>query len=214
MENINKIRPWQITGLTDSRGDFDFILDLRNRKLELEYYIILGDQDMKLLELIREYFNCGYIIKTQDNKLKYFIKDIKDLRRNVIPHFKLYPCALHTKNLNYDLFKTILNFLSDGELSLTNEVDIMVLLNLINKLHNPMGFYPEVRFKKNYISNDSIVYKIASLFETKFLTRIQENVIFNPTIFDRQIMLNSDWVQCSYFLQTNILQQFLVFFSR
>ena len=40
MENINKLRPWQITGLTDSRGDFDFILNFEDSKLELEYFCI------------------------------------------------------------------------------------------------------------------------------------------------------------------------------
>ena len=118
---------------------------------------ILGDQDIKLLESIREYFNCGSIVKTQDGKLKFYVKVNKDLRRNIIPHFNRFPCALYNKDLNYELFKTILMFLDDDVYSVTNDVDIAVLLRLINKLHNPMGFYPEVRIKKNYLSNDSIV---------------------------------------------------------
>ena len=52
--NINKLKPWQITGLTDSRGDFEFSIDTLKNEIKLKFYIKLNQEDKDLLNSIKD----------------------------------------------------------------------------------------------------------------------------------------------------------------
>ena len=54
MTNINKLKPWQITGLTDIRGDFEFSIDTLKNEIKLKFYIKLNQEDKDLLNSIKD----------------------------------------------------------------------------------------------------------------------------------------------------------------
>ena len=49
MENNLQLKPWQITGLTDSSGEFLFTLDMENHVIGLEFSITLDKKEINFV---------------------------------------------------------------------------------------------------------------------------------------------------------------------
>ncbi len=86
-----------VTGLTDGEGCFCVSFNLRNKlntniEVRPSFSISLNKKDLSLLQKIFKIFGCGAIRQSaRDRCYKYEVRNIKDLNRSIIPHFKKYP---------------------------------------------------------------------------------------------------------------------------
>ncbi len=117
-----KIIGW-ITGFVDGEGCFSVSI-FRNQKSKIkigwqifpEFVVSQGEKSKKSLELIRKYFNCGYIVrnKRKDNHhedmLKYCVRSLTDLREKIIPFFENNKLQTY-KYKDFQVFKRIIGII-------------------------------------------------------------------------------------------------------
>ncbi|OGY45526.1 MAG: hypothetical protein A2729_01930 [Candidatus Buchananbacteria bacterium RIFCSPHIGHO2_01_FULL_39_14] len=93
-----KIKSW-IVGFTDGEGCFSvsIIKNLTTKtgwQIFPEFVITQGEKSLKVIQNIKDYFNCGqiYINRRKDNHkenlCRYCVRSIKDLDEKIIPFFK------------------------------------------------------------------------------------------------------------------------------
>lgn len=114
-----KIDPNYISGLTQADGSFFTkirISDILGPKglNFIPIFTITQDLDSKyVLEAIKIYFNCGYIIINEANHVaEYVCGDLKDIIKYIIPHFLKYP-VFFDKLSAFKSFVYICNTLQD-----------------------------------------------------------------------------------------------------
>lgn len=94
MEN-NKDFGWFFTGFTEAEGCFNInIYKTKAGKFtaKLRFSIAIMQNDLELLNKIKNYLNCGIISKPRSNNMVHFtISKISDINNIIIPHFKNYP---------------------------------------------------------------------------------------------------------------------------
>ena len=86
-----------VTGLTDGEGCFCVSFSYRskmNTNIEVRpsFSISLNQKDLPLLQKILKIFDCGAIRRSaRDRCYKYEVRNLEDLDRSIIPHFKKFP---------------------------------------------------------------------------------------------------------------------------
>ena len=90
-----------VAGFTDGEGCFalGFRRDVRHdRKGTPEYFywdiafvIVLRNDDIQILEMIKETLECGRISTTKNNSVRYEVSDVNDLIYKIVPFFKNNP---------------------------------------------------------------------------------------------------------------------------
>ena len=94
MLNNSKLA-WFITGFAEAEGCFNInIYKTSAGKLtaKLRFSIAIMENDLDLLNLIKNYFNCGVISKPRSNGMIHFtVSKISDINNIIIPQFKNYP---------------------------------------------------------------------------------------------------------------------------
>ena len=144
-----KIIGW-ITGFVDGEGCFSVSI-FRNSKSKIkigwqifpEFVVSQGEKSKKSLELIRRYFNCGYIIrnKRKDNHhedmLKYCVRSLTDLREKIIPFFESNKLQTY-KYKDFQIFKRIVEIIyKKKHLSEKGLQKIAKLISLMNRKRYP-----------------------------------------------------------------------------
>lgn len=109
-----------IVGLTDGEGSFTVYLNPPNKshgsvnyRVQCRYYIKLREDDLPLLEKVRDFWNCGKIYfqkeyrKNQRDNYRYEVFNYQQLKDIVIPFFLKHP--LQSKRIkDFELFCQIL----------------------------------------------------------------------------------------------------------
>lgn len=94
MQN-NKDFGWFFTGFTEAEGCFNInIYKTKAGKFtaKLRFSIAIMQNDLELLNKIKNYLNCGIISKPRSNDMVHLtISKISDINNIIIPHFKNYP---------------------------------------------------------------------------------------------------------------------------
>ena len=144
-----KIIGW-ITGFVDGEGCFSVSI-FRNPKSKIkigwqifpEFVVSQGEKSKKSLELIRKYFNCGYIVrnKRKDNHhedmLKYCVRSLTDLREKIIPFFESNKLQTY-KYKDFQIFKRIVEIIyKKKHLSEKGLQKIAKLISLMNRKRYP-----------------------------------------------------------------------------
>lgn len=86
-----------VTGLTDGEGCFCVSFSYRNKlntniEVRPSFSISLNQKDLSLLQRVSKIFGCGAIRKSaSDRCFKYEVRNLEDLNRSIIPHFKYFP---------------------------------------------------------------------------------------------------------------------------
>ena len=86
-----------VTGLVDGEGCFCVSFNFRsklNTNIEVRpsFSVSLNQKDLSLLQKIQKVFNCGAIRKSAiDRCYKYEVRNLYELSRKIIPHFRNYP---------------------------------------------------------------------------------------------------------------------------
>ena len=107
-----KIHPWFVTGLVEGEGCFSVSFNRRRRlKIGVEtrpsFSLTLSKRDYKLLKLLRDYFGCGAIKFSRDDRTyKYEVRNVAKIAEKIIPHFEKYPLQ-GEKREDFEKFKRI-----------------------------------------------------------------------------------------------------------
>ena len=134
-ESKLKLNPNFITGLTESEGSFSIIKhkDIRakfNINISLRFKITMLNNEVELLNMIKYFFNCGFILHNKDGSIDFTIRDINSINSILMPHFLNYPLR-DTKYLDFLSFKEAINIINSKE-HLT-EKGINKLINISEK---------------------------------------------------------------------------------
>lgn len=120
-----RIEGW-ITGFTDGEGCFTVSIMKSPAKYKLswqvfpEFVVTQSESSAKSLELIRDYFGCGYINRNKrkdgrkEDLLKYCVRSSSDLRNKIIPFFERNELQTYKKN-DFKVFKKVINYMSKGK---------------------------------------------------------------------------------------------------
>lgn len=106
-----------ISGFVDGEGCFSVSFNLRSKlktgiEVRPSFSIGQNKRSLKLLEEIQKYFNCGSIrFSRRDQCYKYETRDISELMRNILPHFKKFPLRSE-KAKDFDIFCTICGYIA------------------------------------------------------------------------------------------------------
>jgi len=101
-----------ITGFIDGEGCFSVSFNLREKlktKIEVRPSFVIGQnrRSLKILKKIRQFFNCGSIrFSKSDQCFKYEVRNIDELRKFIIPHFRKFP-LMTTKKADFEIFSKI-----------------------------------------------------------------------------------------------------------
>ena len=104
--------PEYISGYVDGEGCFTVTFNQKPKALlgwefRPSFSVSQNEDRRQVLDIIREYFGCGYIRRDYSDKtVKYEVRDHRDLVNKIIPHFEQYP-LLSVKQSDFELFKQI-----------------------------------------------------------------------------------------------------------
>lgn len=117
LNTVSLEQAWYITGFVDGEGCFSISFNKRAKMktgIEIRPSFSIGQNKKSLcvLQEIHQYFGCGAIrFSKYDQTYKYEVRSIKDLKANVIPHFKKYPLKTSKSN-DFIVFSKICNQIS------------------------------------------------------------------------------------------------------
>ena len=109
-----------ITGFVDGEGCFMISFNKREKmktgiEIRPSFSIAQHKRNLKVLELIRDYFGCGAIrFSKKDQCYKYEVRSIGDIRKKIIPHFKEYPLKTSKKN-DFQIFAYICDMIASSK---------------------------------------------------------------------------------------------------
>ena len=107
-----RLNPYYVAGLVEGEGNFGVVIlpkRLESVNWEVRAFFSLSQpkKNRKILYLLKEFFGCGTIRPSKDDTLKYEVKDLKELRERIIPHFERYP-LVGEKRKDFKIFKEII----------------------------------------------------------------------------------------------------------
>ena len=106
-----------ITGFVDGEGCFMISFNKREKlvtgiEVRPSFSIGQNKRNLKILELIRDYFGCGAIrFSKKDQCYKYEVHSIGDIRNKIIPHFKKYP-LMTSKKADFQIFADVCDMIA------------------------------------------------------------------------------------------------------
>jgi len=104
--------PEYITGYVDGEGCFTVTFNRKAKtllgwELRPSFSVSQNEDRRQVLDIIQEYFGCGYIRRDyHDKTVKFEIREHNDLVKKVIPHFEKFS-LLSSKQKDFELFKKI-----------------------------------------------------------------------------------------------------------
>jgi len=123
--------PEYITGYVDGEGCFTVTFNQKTKallgwELKPRFSVSQNEDRRQVLDIIREYFGCGYIRRDYaDKTVKFEVRDHNDLMTKIIPHFERFP-LLSSKQKDFELFKKICKMV-DLKLHLKREEFIKII---------------------------------------------------------------------------------------
>ncbi|MBI5079225.1 LAGLIDADG family homing endonuclease [Candidatus Wolfebacteria bacterium] len=104
--------PEYISGYVDGEGCFTVTFNKRSKaklgwELRPSFSVSQNEDRRQVLDIIQNYFGCGYIRRDYaDKTVKFEIRDHNDLIQKIIPHFEKFS-LLSKKQKDYELFTEI-----------------------------------------------------------------------------------------------------------
>ena len=131
--SLLKIRniPEYITGYVDGEGCFTVTFNQKLKanlgwEMKPSFSVSQNEDKRQVLDIIREYFGCGYIRRDYaDKTVKFEIRDHNDLMTKIIPHFEKLS-LLSRKQRDFELFKKICKIV-DQKIHLTKDGFIEII---------------------------------------------------------------------------------------
>jgi hypothetical protein len=143
-KQINKLffstllNPYFVTGFCDAESSFQ-VLVIKNKNsrlgwtVRLFFTIGLHTRDLVLLEKIKEFFGCGYIVKNDnENVVSLRVTSLEDFTNILIPHFSKYP-LLTQKAADFKLFLKVTELIKNkGHLTIEGLQEIINIKSSMN----------------------------------------------------------------------------------
>jgi len=136
---FDKIHINFIKGLFQGDGCISISYTLKG-KISFNFSIVQDIHNYKVLEELKEFFNCGSIAKIRRNAAVYYVTNIQDLKNNIFPYFFIndssYGDVFTLKKEQLIKVKTILIMYENGKSNINKYYDINKYRNLFLKLVN------------------------------------------------------------------------------
>jgi hypothetical protein len=123
--NKNWFEQW-LVGFTDGDGCFS-ISKHSNHRWNLTFKITQSKINAKLIYFIKKNLKCGHIT-LENNKITYRIRDLLNIKNNIIPIFDKFP-LLSNKIYDYFKFKKVLEILIKDPSGFKRDTEILEILN-------------------------------------------------------------------------------------
>nr|WBU10795.1 hypothetical protein [Malassezia equina] len=113
------IHPAWLVGFIDGEGTFSIDI-LNNQSIALNYQVQLRFiltqhiRDKDLIIAIKEYFNCGTLVKDTEIKIQYRMRSLNDLETKLFPILDKYPLQTQ-KYLDEQTFRQVFLIIKNGE---------------------------------------------------------------------------------------------------
>ena len=109
---------YYIAGFTDGEGSFNVSFRPRNDyklpwKISLSFNI--SQKDRSILELFKNYLQCGTLRNRKDGVVYYEVTNLNDLVEKIIPFFERYDFLSAKKIRDFKKFKQIAKIISSQE---------------------------------------------------------------------------------------------------
>lgn len=108
-----------ISGYIDGEGCFSVSFSKRDKfivgwETKPSFSVSQNEDRAKSLFLIQKEFKCGFMRRDfSDKTLKYEVRSLEELIKNIIPHFENFP-MLSTKQTDFESFKKICFLMQKG----------------------------------------------------------------------------------------------------
>lgn len=128
---------WFLSGFVDGEGSFN-ISFRQKQDYKTKWQPVLSfnvsQRERLILDLMRNWFECGIVKKRKDGLHSYDVTNPKDLKLTIIPFFIKYPFISKRKSKNFELFKSAVEIMFNkkhlSENGLKNLVLIREMINL------------------------------------------------------------------------------------
>ena len=101
-----------VSGFVDGEGCFSVSFNLREKlrtgiEVRPSFAIAQNKRNLAVIKKLHAYFGCGAIrFSKNDQCYKYEVRDLKELRERIVPHFKQFP-LLTSKQCDFEVFEEI-----------------------------------------------------------------------------------------------------------
>ena len=129
------LHPDWVTGFTDGEGSFIIAIlpsTSNKKKVSLRFSLTQKSHSVGILYDLQKFFDCGIVIKSSKDCMRFVVQKKEDILNKIIPHFCNYPLKT-SKELNFKTFKEA------SEIVAKNEHLNINGLNKIIKLKNEMN---------------------------------------------------------------------------
>ncbi len=111
---------YYVSGFVDGEGCFSISFNFRKKLktgIEVRPSFAIGQnkRNLDVLKKIQNFFGCGNLrFSKKDQCYKYEVRNIKDLRKEIIPHFDKFPLQTAKKN-DFVIFSEICEKISQSK---------------------------------------------------------------------------------------------------
>jgi hypothetical protein len=131
------LNPHWVTGFIDGEGSFIIAIlpstGATKKKVSLRLSVTQKSHSVGVLYDLKNYFDCGLIIPSSKDCMRFVVQRKEDIINKIIPHFIKYPLQT-SKELNFKTFMVASEIVARGEhLNLEGLNKIIDLKNKMNK---------------------------------------------------------------------------------
>lgn len=136
-KNEGILNPHWVTGFIDGEGSFIIAIlpstGATKKKVSLRLSVTQKSHSVGVLYDLKNFFDCGLIIPSSKDCMRFVVQRKEDIINKIIPHFIKYPLQT-SKELNFKTFKVASEIVARGEhLNLEGLNKIIDLKNKMNK---------------------------------------------------------------------------------
>jgi len=167
-----KMDPNFVTGLTEAEGSFSIRKHKDNRakfksNVGLRFKITMLNDETELLNMIKSFFDCGFITCNKNGSVDFIVRDIFSINKIIILHFLKHPLR-GTKYLDFLSFKKVAHMIDYKEhLTERGIKEIMKISKNMNSYRKFPLYYSPV----NTINNNPKYILLSGHFVNGFIAR-------------------------------------------
>ena len=124
------IKPWWVTGIVDSEGNFSINYNINTKKCTFSFKVTQNGNSVAILFYLKEFFKVGNINidNRKTNGYKFIVSNRKYLIDVIIPHFEKYPLE-GSKHLDYLDFKNCILLMEESSNNIGKVLSIKKNMN-------------------------------------------------------------------------------------
>jgi LAGLIDADG endonuclease len=145
------LNPHWVTGFIDGEGSFIIAIlpstGANKKKVSLRLSVTQKSHSVGVLYYLQNFFECGLIIPSSKDCMRFVVQSKEDILNKIIPHFIIYPLQT-SKELNFKSFKVASEIVGRREhLKLEGLNQIIEIKNKMNKNRSFEDLFNHFKFK-------------------------------------------------------------------